>query len=110
MNLFREIWSENDCFGKANMSPEEEFLALREIFFADLGGEWYFQIHFFQFYILEINTRFFSMLFFKPFEQNIRGNRRIDRFENEVSRIDNLWYKTRLRNKVKTWYLRSMSR
>ncbi|KAL6268795.1 hypothetical protein P5V15_001919, partial [Pogonomyrmex californicus] len=33
----REIWPENDCFGKADMLPEEEFLALREIFFADLG-------------------------------------------------------------------------
>ncbi|XP_032684190.1 protein timeless homolog isoform X2 [Odontomachus brunneus] len=33
----REIWPENDCFGKVNMSPEEEFLALREIFFTDLG-------------------------------------------------------------------------
>ncbi|XP_072751003.1 protein timeless homolog [Anoplolepis gracilipes] len=33
----REIWAENDCFGRADISPEEEFLALREIFFADLG-------------------------------------------------------------------------
>ncbi|KAM0735754.1 Protein timeless-like protein [Formica fusca] len=33
----REIWSENDCFGRADMPPEEEFLALREIFFANLG-------------------------------------------------------------------------
>ncbi|XP_012222325.1 protein timeless homolog isoform X1 [Linepithema humile] len=33
----REIWPENDCFGRADISPEEEFLALREIFFADLG-------------------------------------------------------------------------
>ncbi|CAL1677972.1 unnamed protein product [Lasius platythorax] len=35
----REIWSENDCFGRADIPPEEEFLALREIFFADLGVE-----------------------------------------------------------------------
>ncbi|EFN81173.1 Protein timeless-like protein [Harpegnathos saltator] len=35
----REIWPENDCFGRVNIPPEEEFLALREIFFADLGGE-----------------------------------------------------------------------
>jgi len=35
----REIWPENDCFGKVDILPEEEFLALREIFFADLGGE-----------------------------------------------------------------------
>ncbi|XP_014475495.1 PREDICTED: protein timeless homolog [Dinoponera quadriceps] len=33
----REIWPENDCFGRANIPPEEEFLALREIFFTDLG-------------------------------------------------------------------------
>ncbi|XP_012535516.2 protein timeless homolog isoform X2 [Monomorium pharaonis] len=33
----REIWPENDCFGKVDILPEEEFLALREIFFADLG-------------------------------------------------------------------------
>ncbi|XP_029159250.1 protein timeless homolog [Nylanderia fulva] len=35
----REIWTENDCFGRADIPPEEEFLALREIFFADLGVE-----------------------------------------------------------------------
>ncbi|KAG5333965.1 TIM protein, partial [Acromyrmex charruanus] len=35
----REIWPENDCFGKVDILPEEEFLALREIFFTDLGGE-----------------------------------------------------------------------
>ncbi|KAK9703341.1 hypothetical protein QE152_g29405 [Popillia japonica] len=34
----REVWPENDCFGSNNMPPEEEFLALRDIFFADLGG------------------------------------------------------------------------
>ncbi|XP_033230286.1 protein timeless homolog [Belonocnema kinseyi] len=33
----REVWPENDSFGSANMLVEEEFLALREIFFADLG-------------------------------------------------------------------------
>ncbi|RLU24932.1 hypothetical protein DMN91_003023 [Ooceraea biroi] len=33
----REIWPENDCFGRANIPPEEEFLVLREVFFADLG-------------------------------------------------------------------------
>ncbi|CAH2006836.1 unnamed protein product [Acanthoscelides obtectus] len=35
----REVWPENDCFGSSNMAPEEEFLALREIFFAELGGD-----------------------------------------------------------------------
>ncbi|XP_029034529.1 protein timeless homolog isoform X2 [Osmia bicornis bicornis] len=35
----REVWTENDCFGKADITPEEEFLALRDIFVADLGVE-----------------------------------------------------------------------
>ncbi|KAL1505671.1 hypothetical protein ABEB36_005177 [Hypothenemus hampei] len=35
----REVWPENDSFGIPNMAPEVEFLALRDIFFADLGGE-----------------------------------------------------------------------
>ncbi|KAH1021930.1 hypothetical protein HUJ04_011414, partial [Dendroctonus ponderosae] len=33
----KEVWPENDSFGSPNMAPEEEFLALRDIFFADLG-------------------------------------------------------------------------
>ncbi|XP_011874597.1 PREDICTED: protein timeless homolog isoform X1 [Vollenhovia emeryi] len=33
----REVWPENDHFGKVDILPEEEFLALHEIFFADLG-------------------------------------------------------------------------
>ncbi|XP_043268843.1 protein timeless homolog [Venturia canescens] len=33
----REVWPENDCFGKPDIPVEEEFLALREIFFAQLG-------------------------------------------------------------------------
>ncbi|XP_063971887.1 protein timeless homolog [Diachasmimorpha longicaudata] len=33
----REIWPENDFFGAPGMAVEEEFLALREIFHADLG-------------------------------------------------------------------------
>ncbi|XP_044599449.1 protein timeless homolog isoform X2 [Cotesia glomerata] len=35
----RQVWPENDCFGKPDIPVEEEFLALREIFFADLGVE-----------------------------------------------------------------------
>lgn len=35
----REVWPENDSFGSANITSGEEFLALREIFFADLGGK-----------------------------------------------------------------------
>ncbi|XP_076654997.1 circadian regulator timeout isoform X2 [Halictus rubicundus] len=35
----RDVWPENDCFGRADITSEEEFLALREIFFADLGVE-----------------------------------------------------------------------
>ncbi|CAD6215992.1 GSCOCG00004297001-RA-CDS [Cotesia congregata] len=37
----RQVWPENDCFGKPDIPVEEEFLALREIFFADLGGEYF---------------------------------------------------------------------
>nr|XP_022919507.1 protein timeless homolog [Onthophagus taurus] len=33
----REVWPENDSFGSNNMAPEEEFLALKDVFFADLG-------------------------------------------------------------------------
>lgn len=33
----REVWPENDSFGNDNMAAEEAFLALRDIFFADLG-------------------------------------------------------------------------
>lgn len=39
VSLRREVWPENDSFGSADITTEEEFLALREIFFADLGGE-----------------------------------------------------------------------
>ncbi|KOC61872.1 Protein timeless like protein [Habropoda laboriosa] len=35
----REVWPENNSFGRPDIPVEEEFLALREIFFADLGGE-----------------------------------------------------------------------
>ncbi|XP_017893332.1 protein timeless homolog isoform X2 [Ceratina calcarata] len=33
----RDVWPENDSFGRVDIAPEEEFLVLREIFFADLG-------------------------------------------------------------------------
>ncbi|CAH1773613.1 unnamed protein product [Owenia fusiformis] len=32
----REVWPENDEFGSADMSPEDEFMALREVFMANL--------------------------------------------------------------------------
>ncbi|PNF20164.1 hypothetical protein B7P43_G00605, partial [Cryptotermes secundus] len=32
----REVWPENDSFGNANMAPEEEFMAVRDIFMADI--------------------------------------------------------------------------
>ncbi|XP_053978576.1 protein timeless homolog isoform X1 [Hylaeus volcanicus] len=35
----RDVWPENDSFGKPDISSEEEFLVLREIFLADLGVE-----------------------------------------------------------------------
>ena len=34
----REVWPENDVFGAADISPEEEFMALREIHFTNLNG------------------------------------------------------------------------
>lgn len=39
MRASREVWPENNYFGSENMATEEEFLAIREIFFADLGEE-----------------------------------------------------------------------
>ncbi|KAG5899963.1 hypothetical protein JTB14_034534 [Gonioctena quinquepunctata] len=39
MRAAREVWPENDSFGSSNITPEEEFLALREIYFAELGNE-----------------------------------------------------------------------
>jgi hypothetical protein len=36
---YREVWPENDSFGSAGLSPEEEFIALREIFMADIQSE-----------------------------------------------------------------------
>ncbi|CAG9855567.1 unnamed protein product [Phyllotreta striolata] len=35
----REVWPENNYFGSDNMTTEEEFLAMKEMFFADLGEE-----------------------------------------------------------------------
>ena len=34
----REVWPEGDAFGAADIAPEDEFLALREIHFAELPG------------------------------------------------------------------------
>jgi hypothetical protein len=39
-SYFREVWPENDSFGNANMAPEEEFMALRDIFLADIQSEY----------------------------------------------------------------------
>ncbi len=33
----REVWPAGDSFGAADAEPEEDFMALREILFADLG-------------------------------------------------------------------------
>lgn len=44
----REVWPENDCFGHKEMAQEEEYLALRQIFFADLGGEFLIKLKFFK--------------------------------------------------------------
>ena len=37
MRAGREVWPEGDSFGEKNAEPEEEFMALREVLFADLG-------------------------------------------------------------------------
>ncbi|XP_056642812.1 protein timeless homolog [Diorhabda sublineata] len=37
MRAAREVWPENNSFGNDNLSSEEEFLCIREIFYADLG-------------------------------------------------------------------------
>jgi hypothetical protein len=39
-SYFREVWPENDCFGNANMTPEEEFMAVRDIFMANIQSEY----------------------------------------------------------------------
>ena len=36
---YREVWPERDEFGQADMSAENEFMALREVFHADLSRE-----------------------------------------------------------------------
>ena len=35
----REVWTEGEAFGAADAETEDEFMTLREILFADLGGE-----------------------------------------------------------------------
>ena len=35
----REVWPDGDNFGEAGAEPEEEFMALREVLFAELGVE-----------------------------------------------------------------------
>jgi len=35
----REVWPEGDSFGEAEAEPEDEFMALREVLFAELGVE-----------------------------------------------------------------------
>ena len=39
LHFCREVWSDSDQFGASDMSPEEEFMAMREIFFANLPRE-----------------------------------------------------------------------
>lgn len=35
----REVWPDQEEFGRTDISPEDEFMALREIFFASLPSE-----------------------------------------------------------------------
>ena len=39
MRAGREVWPEGDSFGEAGAESEEEFMALREVLFTDLGVE-----------------------------------------------------------------------
>merc|ERR1719412_3069241 len=39
MRAAREVWPEGDSFGEAGAEAEDEFMALREVLFADLGVE-----------------------------------------------------------------------
>ena len=36
----REVWPEREEFGSQDISPEDEFMALREVFFADIPSEY----------------------------------------------------------------------
>ncbi len=36
----RDVWPDGGEFGASDISPEEEFMALREVFFADLPREY----------------------------------------------------------------------
>lgn len=42
--LTREVWPEHDEFGAANIGPEEEFMALREIFYADISRKFFLYV------------------------------------------------------------------
>lgn len=33
----RDVWPDDECFGSASASPEEELMMLRDIFLTDLG-------------------------------------------------------------------------
>ena len=35
----REVWPDGEVFGAADIEPEDEFMALREIHFTNLNGE-----------------------------------------------------------------------
>ena len=67
----REVWPENDYFGFSNMPPEEEFLAMKDIFLANISGEYcikflnfmYIQTKDF-FYETKVENLFDASLFF----------------------------------------------
>ena len=39
LSICREVWPEGDIFGANDISPEDEFMALREIHFTNLNGK-----------------------------------------------------------------------
>lgn len=55
--MFREVWPERNEFGRADISAEDEFMALREIFFAALPRQFWIYLYilsFLQVYLIRL--------------------------------------------------------